>query len=566
MNNLTFLQKIKSFVLGHKIWSIIILIAVVVGGYFMFFKKSTSAETRYVTSQVSKGNVISSVSGSGQIESSDTININANAAGDVVSVPVSVGQSVSKGQLIASIDSRDARIALENAQLSLSKIKKPSTLTVLQKENSLSKSYSDGWNNVSSFIIDTDSIVVGLGDLHNGYLGYQNRMILSKTGKSKIELSENAYWDAKKSLDITKELYRTLSRSSSNADIENLISASSDTSKKISNAVKLAQASFDYTSNYLDQGITTEVTSTQKDLTSWTTTINTYVNSLISNLNSIKENDQSLSDTLAPADEIDIRQAELNVETRQNAYNDYYIRAPFDGIIASLTAKVGQSASGSIGTLIAKQKIVKISLNEVDIAKIKLGQKATLTFDAIDGLTITGLVNGIDSVGTVSSGVVSYNVSISLDVDDARVKPGMSVSATIITDTAQDVLVVSSSAIKTKNGASYVETFSSALPSAVTGVIGSPSSVLPNQTQVVVGLSDDTNTEIISGLKEGDIVVTKTVTGSTPTSKSSTPSLLSSMMPGGNKASASKTTTTTKSSTSKSSSSIGVGAGAPPMD
>jgi len=305
-----------------------------------------------------------------------------------------------------------------------------------------------------------------------------------------------------------------------------------DTAKIISNGVKLEQASFDYTYNYLDQGGTSIVTSNQSNLTSWANTANGYVNSMLSSLNTNAETNQSLSDTLLGADVLDIRQSELNVETKQNALNDCFFRAPFDGIIATLTAKVGQTASGSIGTLIAKQKIVKIALNEVDIAKIKLGQKATLTFDAIDGLTITGKVDGIDSVGTVSQGVVTYNVLISLDVDDARVKPGMSVSATIITDTAADVLVVPNSAIKSQNGTSYVEVFDAPLAVAIAGVQGSVSGTLPKQVEITAGLVDDTSTEIISGLKEGDIIVTKTITA-TVAKTTSAPSILGAV--GGNK-------------------------------
>lgn len=527
MNKLTFLGKLKNFVSNNKIWSAVIAVAVVLGSYFLFFKSNSSAEVRYVTASVEKGTVVSSVSGTGQVESSDTLNINAKTSGDVVYVAARVGQSVKKGDLIASVDSRDAKIALENAEISLAKLKSPDSLTVLQKGNSLAKSYSDSWNNVSSFIIDADSIVTGLYDLHNGYLGSQNKSLLSSSGKDKIDLSESAYWNAEKSLKDLKKLYGTLSRSSSNEDIENLVNRASLTSKIISNAVKLAQSSFDYTYQSLDQGDTTESTAAQKNLTTLTSTINSYVNSLVSNINSILEDKQSLSDTLAGADELDIRQSELNLETKQNAYNDCFIRAPFDGIIATLTAKVGQTASGTIGTLITKQKVVKVSLNEVDIAKIKLDQKVTMTFDAISDLTLTGKVAEIDSVGTVSSGVVSYNVSISIDVDDARVKPGMSVSATIITDTAQDVLVVSNSAIKTKNGVSYVETFSSALPESPAGIQGSTSSVLPIQTSIEVGISDDTNTQVISGLKEGDIIVTKTITSSVQKISSSTaPSIL----------------------------------------
>ena len=531
MNNLTLVQKIKSYISNHKILSIVIILIIIFACYFLFFKTNTTTETKYVTTTVTKGNIVVAVSGSGQIESTDTININANAAGNIISVPVKVGQEVKKGQLIASMDSTDARIALETAQISLDKLKKPSTLTVLQKQNLITKTYDDAWNNLSSYVVDMQTIVAGMSDLNYGYLGHRNKMLLSQSGKDKLDLSEKAYWDAKSSLDQTVTLYKSLSRSSSNQELDNLLKASLDTTKVISNSVKLFQASYDFTTYYLKDSSSSVSMSAQKDLTTWTSSVNSYANSILSSISSISENAQSLQDAMSPADDLDIRQAELSLETKQNAYNDYFVRAPFDGIIATLTAKVGQSASGSIGTLISKQKMVSIPLNEVDIAKIKLGQKATLSFDAIDGLAITGSVDGIDSVGTVSSGVVTYNVTISLDVDDVRVKPGMSVSATIITKTAQDVIVIPNSSIKSKNGVSYVETLG--ISSTPSGSLGVASLLLPNQITVETGLADDTSTEITSGVKEGDVIITKTIAGTT-TKTTTAPSILGSMG-GGNR-------------------------------
>jgi HlyD family secretion protein len=105
-----------------------------------------------------------------------------------------------------------------------------------------------------------------------------------------------------------------------------------------------------------------------------------------------------------------------------------------------------------VATLITKQKIAQVSLNEVDITKIKSGQKVNITFDAIENLNITGQVLDVDLVGTVSQGVVSYNVKIGLDIDDERIKSGMSVSASIITDIRQDVVSVPVTANKNPCG------------------------------------------------------------------------------------------------------------------
>ena len=74
MNHLNFLQKIKTFIFSHKIWSLVIGVGFIVILYFVFRTKATT-ETRYITREVTKGNIVTSVSGSGQIEASDTINL-----------------------------------------------------------------------------------------------------------------------------------------------------------------------------------------------------------------------------------------------------------------------------------------------------------------------------------------------------------------------------------------------------------------------------------------------------------------------------------------------------------
>ena len=174
-----------------------------------------------------------------------------------------------------------------------------------------------------------------------------------------------------------------------------------------------------------------------------------------------------------------------------------------------------------MATLITKKQIAALSLNEVDAAKIQLGDNAMLTFDAVPDLTLTGKVVELDPVGTVSQGVVTYTAKIGFDSQDSRIKPGMSVNADIQTAVHQDALTVPSTAIKTQNGQTYVQAFVPALAvgtstkasgttSASAGVV---SATAPKLIPVTTGISDTTNTEIVSGLTAGQQIVTKTITG-----------------------------------------------------
>ncbi|MCK4967985.1 MAG: hypothetical protein KAS12_02925, partial [Candidatus Aenigmarchaeota archaeon] len=167
-----------------------------------------------------------------------------------------------------------------------------------------------------------------------------------------------------------------------------------------------------------------------------------------------------------------------------------------------------------------QQKIAELSLNEIDIVNIEVGQKASLTFDAIEDLIISGQVIEVDSIGTTSQGVVTYDVKIVFDIDNPQVKSGMSVNADIIINVSQNALLVPNATVKMQNNFYFVQVLE-------------PGSEVPKNQQVEVGLTNDIITEVISGLKEGDQVVTATIVAD---SNNTTQPVLQNKMPlqGGN--------------------------------
>jgi HlyD family secretion protein len=221
--------------------------------------------------------------------------------------------------------------------------------------------------------------------------------------------------------------------------------------------------------------------------------------------------------TAAPR-EVDLASARVQVAQAAQDYEqavqdlaDAEVKSPIDGVVAKVNQKVGYAASASdsdansIATIITDQQLAVISLNEVDIAKVKVGQQASLSFTAIDGLKLTGQVAEVESIGASEQGVVSYEIKISLDSQDERVKPQMSVSAEIIIDSKTDVLVLDNSLIKTDSqGLSYVEVFGKRhLKSGETITTAD----LPEAKYIEIGLSNDTKSEIISGLAVEDIII-----------------------------------------------------------
>lgn len=195
-----------------------------------------------------------------------------------------------------------------------------------------------------------------------------------------------------------------------------------------------------------------------------------------------------------------------NLNYQQQQAGKRSVVAPIAGTVNAINIKNGDDlsklASGSsrtvpmiIGDLTTMK--AQVQINEVDVPNVAIGQKVMMTFSALQGLSVTGKVEKIDSLGTVTQGVVTYNATVTMDSLDQRIKPGMSVSASIITGVKQDVITVANSAIKTKGNNNYVEVLNSG--------------TTPEQVTVQIGLANNTETEVVSGLSVGDKVVTRTI-------------------------------------------------------
>lgn len=529
MSTPNYVKSFKNLIIAHKKVSIVIAVVLVFGTYGLIkVFGDTSTTTSYVYGSVEKGNIISTVTGSGQVSASNEFALKTKASGEVLILNAVVGKEVKQGALIAEVDPGTAGLALKNAQLSYDKKFTVDSSTLLQTKNavdsastSLSVSYEQGVSDVTSSYASMNDVLNSLKTLfeNSGYLSSSNGFSFTDTARVYRDSANGTYIDAQNAVNAGVTSFKPSDMTSSES-IKKALTNAKEASKKLSLATQNAQKAADYVrlgGNNASKDETARVSIAS--MVSSSNTISSSLTSALSEILSSERNLQEKQDSLTTLQEgpdaVEASAAQLSLAQQQESYQNYFTYAPFDGVLATLDIKKGDTVSSgaSIGTFITKNQVAEITLNEVDATKVKAGQKVTLTFDAVEDLTITGSVVQVDLVGTVSQGVVSYKVKIGFDTQDDRVKSGMSVSASIITDSKQNVLVVSSSAIKSNtDGTSYVE-------------VTNANSTTPEQVSVSVGLSDDTSTEIISGLKEGDKIITKTTTSTTAkttTAKSAT--------------------------------------------
>jgi len=193
------------------------------------------------------------------------------------------------------------------------------------------------------------------------------------------------------------------------------------------------------------------------------------------------------------------------------------ITAPVTGTVSDLSVVVGMVVGGTLDgssssdsqrvavIRTGNKPILSFDLPEIDVSNVKVEQKVTVSLDSLADKTFTGKVVAVDRIGSVSNNVTSYPAVVQLDADYAGILPNMAASAEIILDSKGDVLKVPSAAVREQDGVSVVRLLREGGEQEVT---------------VEVGLSSDSETEIVSGLAEGDEVIMGTATASS-TSQSS---------------------------------------------
>jgi multidrug efflux pump subunit AcrA (membrane-fusion protein) len=418
-------------------------------------KKSTAPQ--YVTQPVTRGTLTVAVAGNGNVVSQSSASVNPAISGTVTELSVSLGSKVKKGDVLFVLENPDLDTSVVQAKGSYQNAQ-ASTLKAKQAETQADVSLSTGV--------------------------WQAKQTLQQA-QAQVYNAQVAYYK------LTDPSYPGYTPGASSQQID----AAESSLDAANTALKTAQKNYDFACHLQKEGHAAAEKTYQAAQTSQKSAYMSYQSAI------------------------------ANAKKRT-------VTAPISGYITTLSINNGDqlgssssstksSASGATTTnssISGSTPIVisdlselqaQVQIAETDRPKVKIGQKVELTFDAVPNLTITGKVAEIDAVGTTSSGVVSYGVTITFDVQNPSLSPGMTASASIVTQVNTDVLLVPNAAVKADtNGSSYVQ------------VLAAPGQT-PEDVTVEVGPAGDTQTEIKSGVTEGQQVVTQTITTGSSSSSSS---------------------------------------------
>ena len=177
------------------------------------------------------------------------------------------------------------------------------------------------------------------------------------------------------------------------------------------------------------------------------------------------------------------------------------VRAPVAGYIRSITTTKGAS-TGQVATIGSGGQLAAVAVSEYDVGQVRSGQTVSVTLSASD-TTLEGKVVSVSETADDTSGVEQYQVLLSLRGLPGTARIGMSVTAEIATDSAQNVLLAPATAITETGDRSTAQVLQA---DGTTRVV-----------TVEIGLVGASQVEIVRGLQEGDEVVTG-VDGTVPTS------------------------------------------------
>lgn len=466
-------------------------------------KSVTFARSESNIALVQKGDISVSISGSGTIESASAKNIASEVSAKVKSVYVSVGDKVSKGDILFELDSSDLETQIRNKQRSVSNLQK--NVNEYKKDVANLNVYATSNGYITNFKYSK-------GDSVN-----KNSVLFDVVDSSSYVLETKVYYDANNPVSIGDPVKMMFLETFDYIDgvVTNVSDIKEQSSLggqlqtieiKVDNpGYTLAGVEVSNISIKTVQGTTVSSAGTARFVTNEpksfkAPTSGTIKEIYINNGSLVSENDliiilenDDLYDNLSDA-QLSLSDAITELNDIKSDSSFYTITSPIDGIVTSVSISEGDyvRSESTIAKVVNNYEIkFEIDVDELDILDLKVGQNAKVTIDAIRETTVTpleGMVSEIALEGTTMSSVTSYPVTISLTGND-DIKMGMNCSAKIIIKSAENVLMVPVEAITSRKGKYYV-------------------TLENNETkEVEVGIYNEDYIEIVSGLTEGEKVI-----------------------------------------------------------
>lgn len=466
----------------------------------------------YLTSTAQMQEMTVSVSSTGTIQPIDSYNVSGMVTGEVLEAPFEVGDQVEKGDVLYRIDPGSAETALQQAQLSV------------QQAQLNYDSIVDGLNPKASGAGVVQKLHVKKGDLVSAGspiadISDTSTMTLTVPFQSADAQRIAVGSSAQVTLAGTLETLTGTVESVANADLvgnggalvrqvkirvqnPGALTTSTTATAKVGSIACAGSSTF-------EANLTQTVVATGSGEV---VSLNVSAGSRVSAGQVLATLGGSSAQTSLENASISLQNAQLSLQNAQDALDNYTITAPISGTVIEKNFKAGDTidnnsltaAGGTLAVLYDMSTLTfEMKIDEKDINKVQVGQEVTITADAVEGVTFSGVVDTVNINGTTVSGQTNYPVTVVIN-DPQDLKPGMNVSADIIVERAGTVLCVPVDAVNRGSDKPTVQVAQEGTLDE-NGNVVDPSKL--ETREVTLGRNDNDNIEITSGLSEGEIVV-----------------------------------------------------------
>lgn len=496
--------------LWAKTWlrrTLYVVIVIVI--LFVLFGGSKPVE--YQTVLAGRGTITEAVAATGQVRPKSYASLRFKTTGSIARMNAEVGEQVAAGQALAILDtsalSREvtkAQAELVVAQVALDNSGQEVTDTGVKNTQTLDLLYAGAPSTIADIFNLSLQAYATLVSFYESSGRLNSSISASSQNAQLVVNAENAKSVADEAKLALQKAVEDLPPSASPAQVDAALSAAAPALQKL----KLSLASL---INVVASVPTGSINAT---------TLQAYKDALATaqtNLNSAVTKQVELSSDISDAKvqgglntnttNAALRTAQANVEKAkatlaiaQQNLADAYLRAPFSGTVAAKSKQVGElvTTSDQVYYLIGEGGLeITANVPEVDIAKIKVGDKTTVKLDAYGNDTVfEATVTDIDPAETIVDGVATYKVTFKFTAPDAGIRSGMTAELSIVTAQKQDVVKVPQQAVKLSDGQAVVRVIS-----------GETATDVPVST----GLrGNDGMIEIVGGISDGASVVVGT--------------------------------------------------------
>lgn len=516
-----------------------------------------SAETKTVT----RGDVEVTITGSASVEPYERYEIIPKVSGDIIYCPFDVGDMVNEGDTLYSFDTSSTDLNVERQRISLQQSK---------------NSYNDALDERSKLTLKakTSGVISDLS-IKSGQDVTTGTKIASITDNETFEVvlpftqTQIAYISVGSNAEITSSKHMS-SVSGTVIHKSSSSHAGSDGSELYDVTIRFTNPGAFYTGMEVGGSAAGQISPGSGVIdTSSQTVLNAETSGTVStvyfkNGDYVKKGDviaTLTSDTISDKIEdstLSYRSATLSMEQTEKDLEDYHITSPISGTVITKNSKAGDTIdkTNSQTTMMVVADISKLkfnlSIDELDISKVSEGQEVSVTCDALPDEEFIGCITNVSVEGEAQNGVTTYSAEVVIE-NPGNLRPSMNVDASIIVESARDVLTVPTEAIKTVADKSFVfvkdtKNVGKKDDDKNAGEKGKPGDGAPkgdnvkdnapkgdangqmpggNETgnkrdmtptapdgytavEIVKGISSDELTEVISGLSEGDEVYCQT--------------------------------------------------------